>query len=71
MITLTDPQRDNILHQTSNLIQFADILHNTFAISSNVSDKAIEDWHNTLYQASAILENIEAQVRHIEGKNNG
>lgn len=66
MITLTDAQRDNILHQTSSLIKFADALHGTFAVSNNVSDKSIEEWHNTLYQASAILENIEAQVRHIE-----
>ncbi len=69
MITLTDAQRDNILHQTSGLVKSADLLHNTFAASPNISDKALEEWHNTLYQASAILDNIEAQVRRIESKN--
>lgn len=68
MITLTEAQRDNILHQTASLVQFADTLHNTFAVSNNISDKAISEWHNTLFQASAILENIEMQVRNIESK---
>ena len=71
MITITDAQQDNILHQTSRLIDFANSIHNTFSVSTNISDKAISEWHNTLYQATAILENLESQVQRIEKMSRG
>ncbi len=66
MITISDSQRESILMQTASLMKYADTIHNTFALSNNISDKALEDWHTYIYQSQAVLENIDLQVRKIK-----
>lgn len=69
MITISDVQRDNILHQTSSLIDYVNKLHTTFSQSPNISDKALAEWHQTIYQTVAVLENVDLQVKKLEESN--